>query len=75
MIAGSGARFVVLPEHCGRVKRIGLSVQVARGKVKSQEGRERREGIEVHVSTGYWLPGELEGWEIFQEQQVETSQE
>ena len=28
-----------------------------RGKVKSQEGRERREGIEVQVSTGYWLPG------------------
>ena len=32
-------------------------MQVARGKVKSQEGRERRAGIEVHVSTGYWLPG------------------
>ena len=64
-----------LPEHWGRVKSSGLSVQVARGKVKSQEGRERRAGIEVHVSTGYWLPGELEGWEIFQEQQVETSQE
>ena len=44
------------------MKRLGFSVQVARGKVKSQEGRERREGIEVHVSTGYWLPGELEGW-------------
>ena len=42
------------------MKSSGLSVQVARGKVKSQEGRERREGIEVHVSTGYWLPGELE---------------
>ena len=42
------------------MKRLGLSVQVARGKVKSQEGRERREGIEVHVSTGYWLPGGLE---------------
>ena len=51
-----------LPEHCGRVKSSGLSVQVARGKVKSQEGRERREGIEVHVSTGYWLPGDLDGW-------------
>ena len=51
-----------LPEHWGRVKSSGLSVQVARGKVKSQEGRERREGIEVHVSTGYWLPGEFEGW-------------
>ena len=49
-----------LPEHWGRVKSSGLSVQVARGKVKSQEGRERREGIEVHVSTGYWLPGGLE---------------
>ena len=45
-----------LPEHWGRVKSSGLSVQVARGKGKSQEGRERREGIEVHVSTGYWLP-------------------
>ena len=44
------------------MKRLGLSVQVARGKGKSQEGRERREGIEVHVSTGYWLPGGLEGW-------------
>ena len=42
------------------MKSLGLSVQVARGKVKSQEGRERREGIEVHVSTGYWLPGGLE---------------
>ena len=38
------------------MKRLGLSVQVARGKVKSQEGRGRREGIEVHVSTGYRLP-------------------
>ena len=64
-----------LPEHWGRVKSSGLSVQVARGKGKSQEGRERREGIEVHVSTGYWLPGELEGWEIFQEKQVEMFQE
>ena len=51
-----------LPEHWGRVKRLGLSVQVARGKVKSQEGRERREGIEVHVSTGNWLPGEVDCW-------------
>ena len=25
--------------------------------MKSQEGRERREGIEVQVSTGYLLPG------------------
>ena len=47
----------ILPEHCGRVKRFGLAVQVLRGKMKSQEGRERREGIEVQVSTGYWLPG------------------
>ena len=45
-------------------------MQVARGKGKSQEGRERRAGIEVHVSTGYWLPGELEGWEIFQEKKL-----
>ena len=51
-----------LPEHWGRVKSSGLSVQVARGKGKSQEGRERREGIEVHVSTGYWLPGEFDCW-------------
>ena len=51
-----------MPEHWGRVKSSGLSVHVARGKGKSQEGRERRAGIEVHVSTGYWLPGELEGW-------------
>ena len=48
-----------LPEHWGRVKSSGLSVQVARGKVKSQEGRERREGMEVQVSTGNWLPGGL----------------
>ena len=48
-----------LPEHCGRVKSFGLAVQVLRGKVKSQEGRERREGIEVQVSTGNWLPGGL----------------
>ena len=46
-----------MPEHWGRVKRFGLAVQVLRGKVKSQEGRERREGIEVQVSTGYLLPG------------------
>ena len=58
----SGTLYVFLPVHWGRVKSLGLSVQVARGKVKSQEGRERREGIEVHVSTGYWLPGGLEGW-------------
>ena len=51
-----------LPEHWGRVKSSGLSVQVARGKGKSQEGRERRAGIEGQISTGYWLPGELEGW-------------
>ena len=50
-----------MPEHCGRVKSFGLAVQVLRGKVKSQEGRERREGIEVQVSTGYWLPG----WVLF----------
>ena len=48
-----------LPEHCGRVKSFGLAVQVLRGKVKSQEGRERREGMEVQVSTGNWLPGGL----------------
>ena len=46
-----------MPEHCGRVKSCGLAVQVERGKVKSQEERERREGMEVQVSTGYWLPG------------------
>ena len=46
-----------MPEHCGRVKSFGLAVQVERGKVKSQEERERREGMEVQVSTGYWLPG------------------
>ena len=46
-----------MPEHCGRVKSFGLAVQVERGKVKSQEVRERREGMEVQVSTGYWLPG------------------
>ena len=46
-----------LPEHWGRAKSSWFSVQVARGKGKSQEGRERRAGIEVHVSTGYWLPG------------------
>jgi len=47
---------VRLAEHCGRVKSFGLAVQVERGKVKSQEERERREGMEVQVSTGYWLP-------------------
>ena len=51
-----------MPEHCGRVKSFGLAVQVERGKVKSQEERERREGMEVQVSTGYWLPGGLKGW-------------
>ena len=49
----------ILPEHCGRVKSFGLAVQVLRGKVKSQEGRERREGMEVQVSTGNWLPGRI----------------
>ena len=33
-----------------------------RGRERNREGSESREGIEVHVSTGYWLPGELEGW-------------
>ena len=32
-------------------------MQVSRGKVKSQEGRERRAGWEVQVPTGNWFPG------------------
>ena len=52
------------------MKSFGLAVQVLRGKVKSQEGRERREGIEVQVSTGYWLPGwVLTGIKKFQDRQ------
>ena len=54
-----------MPEHCGRVKSCGLAVQVERGKVKSQEVRERREGMEVQVSTGYWLPGRT--WTVREE--------